>query len=1783
MRARSVIAIILALSAVAPALGEDAIPPWEVRAYLSTYTDDGARAAPPTWTWNFTAVRKQYVCPYCGYSTWIEDPTPGDNDYVCPNPWNVPGHRPTQLVEAGPRERVLGTLQALATDADGDRSTSLVGRPFHPGALAEPDWNANPSPWEDPAPENAASYLTARLASVDASAQPLVQNGNGVRFVVVKPGAVRAAAGVRYIDSSDNVSATATFYMTNGDAGGAAADQYIIHINPYRVSDGDVWYIRHHEERAGGVVTVVEVQAYSTLYGNDFETAGEITAAELANYDTNGGCQIITDSGALRVEIPEQLAADGTGTWLLKVVIRSTTRTMPSPDEVNYDSVYGDDLYTDPGEIEPDFAGGGINADMSTTKAPYIVVDTTKTPLIATADANDGVDYTVEEKQANGDGFISFETWPYRMPPEAAGRGRLIVQWSELNPSANLQRYRPAGGGIDTFYRTGGEWHYLVNLDSYSTRLVTNELVAQGQTISTTTTNYDFIDSYFMCSRLDVALTGDHWARPEPGSPGVVDKGPAESDTESATGGHARIIIAEQQQAAPPGYGGEYGPGARTPSRLFALANRTTAPVLVCPVENGGCGARYVDDDALDAGDACPACGTPLVSARAEAEVQYDAHVAPRATVGTSSYRISPDALKFGPAAGLVPVGALDFVQRVFVDIPPYQPPSVPPGTTFFENDIAGDDGYRGRMLAFNRPEGSAEEDTNDAWDVYYQSPNNGGHFSDPLQGTAGDAEQVCPVCGSRYNSGVSDCLYCGASLVAQSPALPEETLTAEEYDPFGVQVSVLRKAALAANQRVVDLGWVAPGTPATAPNTVNEPSEMVAGSEPMPADVSDRRDLAVRNEGNISSEAQMRSGLLFRTEIDPAVRSFARWGQSVPVTIGTLYRYRPGGPTEDDDVAFGSSAWTLFSQEATGAAGQLATSRLQAGIRSGGGVAYPDTIKPVPLGQPVGNYATEVLLFIDLNESGYLDFYDALVGPTSTQFNEFNPEVDEPYEPVASFATRMRVVEARLPHSDFYSKDTDPTLLVDESRSNLQVAWVGQRAVAGSVGSASPAGTSGADVPLPTDPHNLLYANAELDSPAADPLYRGWLWEPSDGSPNDALALTVSDDNSSPVTYIDEQNGARWVMFHRSLSSAGGVSSQLRFDSSQNTAWDGSDATEFIFGTSGAHRGLTGFARPGVANRHWLLWHAGPAERERIRYRWEFDPYGGTIESDAELAVSNAARAGLPGFFLVGMGDDRYRKPAQDPFTYVKQPSAFGSSNAAGEFEMDVFFTGHIRSLGNSDICWTRFNFGDPADPDFPLNEARYNYGKIAFPRVVNADGLRMPEIYDADGDLRGYAGEQLRPSPRRQSFQSRDIDWLLTQRVADPADVDHPFNFETKPDWTGWLTAAAPKPGLEEYADPKFYLGVVTESGGMRAENIYAVTWDEGSYDPATGLYTVVPMLVGINAGGLYELPAAPRPAVWHPDPSFWRSVSGGVEAKALLAPSLRDDAFDAGAWDDSTSAERWPAVTLLINPASGTLNWSSPLFTPDNRANPLAVFNTTNTADIVDVVMYADYTPFVRRVTTDPCNDDSPSAFYDLAGSSRLTVFWRRSYGDADTPHFGRPSFMHRCFTRAIQVGRPPIAAGDVSEVFDLTTGEALARGTTWELGSAENGIIVIEPNPVTTPSRVGHQIRVTYTDGGGITRVERHRVVGWSIETPVPVNTVIAEGPLRVFPEIYTPPTLAFETVRYWLLWSSPRSTYDLRAPADDGQRPHQSTDVYLAVVAPEYASLIADLEVPRIGP
>lgn len=2030
--------------------GDDLEPPWEVRTYIAPTTD-------ATYTQNMSVVRKEWVCPICGYSTSVAPYTENGNTHNgCPNPWGLTNHGNgagedgAELVQASPEERLCGFVTARSA------TPVLIGRPFHPGEpnpMGASDWDS--SPWNNPSPGNTASYVHVRAAGLLSDYYDTGANGvylmnptspdRRVRFLVIEPGATRAAAAavnLTEVADPDNV---------------AAPTQWVIHVNPYLVSNGDQWFVRQHEEtNAAGNTTQLRIEVYSKLNGADFalDMATEAPAG-LADFRSEQGCQIITNSGSLRIECPRMLSGNNqSATYVLGFTIASNTQTLPCPEEVDYDSVAGcGDLYPTLDEITPASFAADINVTFPSKQAWMV-------PNAAVLDGYVGTDSTVVEKAANGS-FSTNQCWPYRIPPGAVGQGRVIVVFAD-GTAGSLQRQNTSK---DYYYRMGGEWYYHADLwlgdaggdhpnmyiegaGGHPTRegvAVGNRDVARQTSIPSDREHYYMIECSFLSTRSDVPLTRDIWA---------TSGTPIETDTTPGSGGFTRVIVGEGANPGAVGstVGGAYNPGSSTPQRPFYVSNRVAEPSLVSPLRQGGCGAtfrdRSVTGDPNDpqVGDPCPISNVALrctVCGRLQSPLAYGEGVAcpvPGCT-GTLQWpvrlervpseatmcytmreplltrfadddrnvTIPPEAIKFGPDNSLVPLGVGEFLQTVRVDIPKYQPPSVPAGATTVENNLANDSPYVGTAVAFLRfldrgaaaftdgfethdasastswthyvgsvptaeegalvlegagaggsgtrstneypvrgmryqwrampryrtgsgpgyvhfivaqdpaqvaadgrprdgiwtrfagyssapggnpganggwrvevrrggatvwqdhyqgtnlnPDGLANDsgryysfaieigddlrpkfyyegrllgtspeplastedhavflyttsgdslfdyvtvrqvtavgpvDCDKGWTAYYVSPNDGEKVPAAdaanvrtAQAGASDAavrgEYYCPVTDIHYSrvlypvhptSGNPICDFSGADL-EEAEILPEKMLAAEEFDLFEILVSVLRKAELATEQRTVDLGWVAPGVERDQPNTTAGTLQGTA----VPSDQSSREDLTLRNEGNVAPAGTMRAGQMFRPEVDAPVHSRARWAQSVPVTVGTLFRYRPAA---GGDVAFTGADLPLYRQDADGAAGRDATARLQAGVRAGATEPYGPRVAPVPMGQPVGNYTGEMLVFLDLNGNGHLDFIDAEAGPTTTATHGFDPEVDEPYEPVSSFATRLRVVESRLPQNDFYSQDLDPTGLYDAGRTNLQVIWVGNR---GSAAGATPgdevaAGDDPTDAASPTNALNVLFANAVLNtdpSVASDPYYRGWLWAKSSGVIDDARALSNDGpggtNNTSPVAYLDPNNNQRWVLWHRQTSTAAGMSSELRFDSSTNTTWTGSDINEFIYGTGGAREGLTGFVRQGAENNHWLFWHSGAPGSERIRYRWDFDPASRTVnDNEAELPVSNAAVAGSRydvvyepvlqcaacgnyadgqiyeagdpcpvagcGGTLAEVDQHGYRKPAHYPFTYVRDASVF-ERIAGGRPFVHVFFSGLVRAVGNADICWVRFN-------EARMQDRSRNWGKVAFPPVTD-NKLYMPAVeYSAtppNAPVR-WAGEQLRPSVTRRVFQSRHLDWMVSDDSGD-GDADN-TNFANSPDPTPRLAGG--------YGDPELFVGVITESGGVRNPILFRVTWNSGTYERSTGTYVVTPLLWRITPTGDVDLPVPPG----HPHP---------LHANELLEPSARVQG--AG------PTEEWPSVKLRINPASGTVTWSAPLFNPEAPGDQRAIFNTDFAPDIVDVLMYANYTPYVTRVTTDPANDDCPSAFYDLGESSRLTVFWRRSFGTTDTPHLGRAAFMHKTYTTAIQVGQPPINSSAPITVEDLNDG-----GTVPYTVDHRNGIITI-----TDQRRIGNLIRVTYTSAGpGGTRTEVHRIVGWSTETPVPVNTVVSEGALRVVPEIYEVPdglggSGTVDVVRYWLFWSSPRAVYDVRAAASDGQRIKQSSDVYCAVVAPEYASLIREADVPRIGP
>ncbi|MCD6359491.1 MAG: hypothetical protein J7M38_01420, partial [Armatimonadetes bacterium] len=517
MRNRYILAALAAVLLIALAgWCDDLEPPWEVRTFIAPTTNS-------TYTQNMSVVRKEWVCPICGYSTHVAPYNSGGNSFDgCPDPWGLGGHGTSlgednaRLVHASPEERVCGHVSARQA------TPVMIGRPFHPGEpdpMSASDWNDNPAPWVNPTAANASSYVHVRAAGIYSDYYSTwgvteylldpADPDNKVRFLVIEPGATRAmasAADITEVADPDNA---------------AAPNQWTIHVNPYRVSNGDQWYVRQHEEtNAAGNTTVLRIEVYSKLYGADFSMDSATDPnVDLTRFRNENGCRVISDSGAVVVECPRMLTGNNqSATYVLGFTIASNTQTLPCPEEVDYDDVAGcGDLY--PGLSEPDFTTN-INVALPTKQA--WMVPTTPGSIVGYA----GTDLPVQEKVANGN-FTSNQCWPYRIPAGATGLGRVILEWSD-SVATHLHRQSPSWG---TFYyrnddatdsdNPGAEWYYHADLylgngshPDMEYVHICNYDVARRDPIEKNSGDrayYYMVDCAFLSTRSDVELTGDIW------------------------------------------------------------------------------------------------------------------------------------------------------------------------------------------------------------------------------------------------------------------------------------------------------------------------------------------------------------------------------------------------------------------------------------------------------------------------------------------------------------------------------------------------------------------------------------------------------------------------------------------------------------------------------------------------------------------------------------------------------------------------------------------------------------------------------------------------------------------------------------------------------------------------------------------------------------------------------------------------------------------------------------------------------------------------------------------------------------------------------------------------------------------------------------------------------------------------------------------------------------------------------------------------------------------------
>ena len=1206
---------------------------------------------------------------------------------------------------------------------------------------------------------------------------------------------------------------------------------------------------------------------------------------------------------------------------------------------------------------------------------------------------------------------------------------------------------------------------------------------------------------------------------------------------------------------------------ASAPAPTLALT--TAAPIdSIIELAGAGGGAYQASHDAWR--QACAMGYDERVPPPTSGSAPVVRQVLPAEAFRTSATTVGHGATSASPA-----------VDRLSASIPAYQPPSVP-GSGLVNNQAA-DLGYRGGQVAYqNLTAPNQSSGLTTGWDTFYKNPDCGYfqpqtgmwplqcpvdgqitwvnaipgtmpmcsvHTMTALQEVPG-RHYYCPVCGEEFRSSPGTCPFDGATVVQAVPAdtVRDQDLVVEEYDPFDVQVSVSRQGEIAQTTPTVDLGRTAPGVPAQYPDVT---TGAISDHRAFPGDVStvpthsgdpSSARISVRNEGNVALSSRLGNargggaGLdhYLRVELNPNSLSYGRKAESGPLTRGTFMPLQtPLAPLTDgsgvpylfEQGLLAQPNWDAYTQTPGAAAGTPASGFLTAG-------SYLGTAKPVPLGQPVGSYVGGQLQYVDVDGNGAFDFYSlAGGGATSTATTQYDPAVDLPLEPlIGVLHGQTRVFETRLPQNDYYALDSDPIVLPSPTPGVMQVIWATNRpsTAAGATKPGAP-GAGPADMPRSNANINLVYTTTVGVTDAGDELYRLYKW-PSTGGTLDAPSVLTPTPagalqyiNAAPWIMYNQDLSAKFAFWHRSVRHAGGVESTLRYNSTNNWSWD--PAKEgFIYDTGLPKEGLRGFWRPGGA---WLFWHSGAPGRERLMYRWDFD---GTVNNnEAILPVTNQAPAGqmlvpdktaqgqtdlinaaLPTVFpdgsVPGATTGVIQRPSVGPFTYTKDTSVFVNNG-----QVNVFFSGFVTHEGASHICWTRFNLASMG----PASSAD-NHAKLPFPSITNYEEMK------ADG--------------LHQRYASRHLDWLVDRNfaVSGPAanSVNPQFRVQLKFDTLG--------------------------DGLPCTSEDFTLTWRNGTYDRARGIYRVRPVLYGWSGA---SLPAAF--AVAPPD--------GGT------GQCLRDP---------HSSATNPQPLMMDINIAAGTVQFTSPLFNEDVPTDRSAAFTSAFTGPsgypLVDVILRINYTPYIYRITRGGADDDSPSAFYDPTVAQRLTVFWRRTYPALAASQAGRPAFMYKVYTTSVQVGRPPVNGNP-------TFTDAVSGGNvTPNSSDAPSGIYNFNASDIT------RFLNVDYTGVDG-NHTERHQVIGWSQETMIPVGTGLGEGSPVVVPESFGVPQTEGDTnnvipaVRYWLFWSSLRGVYDLRLAENGGTRTagdlavHPSSDVYTAVVAPEFGSLAPEREIPTVTP
>lgn len=1147
-------------------------------------------------------------------------------------------------------------------------------------------------------------------------------------------------------------------------------------------------------------------------------------------------------------------------------------------------------------------------------------------------------------------------------------------------------------------------------------------------------------------------------------------------------------------------------------------------------------------------------------------------------------------------------------------------------------------------------------------WDTYFQCPDCGQpHLYNPnslpltglqfaCQNPGCTSEEWCPICGAVYPGGTGFCAGDGAELYPSAWAVGnaynvgfmvkndgaiweatanhtsgagnEPTLAgggsgqwtrialttmtyqhvgAEPYDPYDIQVGVVKSSELMAGTGAVTTGRVAPGVPATQPDITT--GTLSAGLKAAPANESLWGAMSLRNEGNTLASIMSPSmpanprWRLFQPENWPWGRNFAWTGQRNPIVAHLKSSYFEDTTNglqlvNDPDGDGTADAWLPLFQVSGEVAGTDAGTVVQIG---GGG-------NEVRTGQTLGYYSGPILYFADQNGNNELDFLrnGNLVTSAGTVYDM---DRDVPLEPVVVNPVRVKVTESRLPYNGYSARDMAPAASMDYNDttgepSRLHVLWM--------------ADNGGA-----TDEPLELVSN--YASPANTDNRRTYNWNtanPTLVAPPSPGALA----QQGPADIYRGGNGNVYAVFHETDRSGGQLRSVLRRMSKAEGAVNWGAPVDIAIAEESAENVRGFFELPAAGSTtgiHWMTWHSGNRGQEKAFFQCNLDDAANTVVGSGMLPLDNSI---LPGRFNTteatvndtdGIGPEvptavTLQKFPRGPFAAVKDLAPFlylppltydtSAGASATQPQVRVYFAGYSRARKNFDIYETRFNRDD-------LLAGTNNMGKIEFERVGSDNDpqtipVGLPAINptaDASGDFPDGPGEEFESDNMRQEFLSMHPDWSTTSDFLNGrgvGDVELVIGLK--------LSGVAP-------GDPSVHYYNVVWGGPAKPERAER-------YDEKQGVYYLIPRLersddlfallpIGVNG------PVGPY---------------GSVQDLEMIEPGSAP-----------TGAR---PVFMEVDPAQGRIRFTAPLFNKSNPADRSCVFNTNNIPELVDVFLCGKYTPFVRRHTTSVADDDCPTAIMQagpwygnaavgapetqvrpwLPGSTShdLLLFWRRSFSSGQAPYFGRTCYMMKKYSWGVKLDNPPLqdkapANVEVSipgaetpllvgpgmpteELGPLPDYPGLQSRLEWDVDVA-NGRIVVWPGVYrwkTSPSGSQHHrsavtagtpIEVTYTDDNGNTHTEQHVIGGWSQEIAIPLDTVVSEGPLRVAEETYTVapdpgagagPDMTWPVAyRYWLFWTSTRPLYDLRDSGAGGSMVRQSSDIYYCTVNPDAPQLV----------